>query len=548
MKPLWMLAAAAAGAASTVAHVHTEAWWWGPLAAAVLAHAVWRQTPGAAAASAWAFGTAWMLSGTWWLFISMHQYGGMPAPLAAAAVLALSGALSLYWAAAMGLAARWRTGRARWDVPAFAAAWLLAELARGQWFTGFPWVASGYAQVDSPLVAWAPWVGVYGLGVWLALIGATWAWAWGASAPPVGRARFSASLAAVGVGRGHRRRGVVRGLWPALVVLGAASAVAWLPHDFTRSTGTLKVSLVQTGVAQDEKFDPGRLTRLLDDLQSAMHQAAGTLVVAPETAVPLLPQDLPPSVWADLARPFLESGGLRAALVGLPLTTAAGGYSNSVVAWGPVPSGPAAWAPGPAHPVTEQGLPLAYRYDKQHLVPFGEFIPTGFRWFVDLMRMPLGDFDRGARVQASYAFAGQRLAPNICYEDLFGEELALRFHDPTGAPTMLVNVSNIAWFGPTAAIDQHLNISRLRSLELQRPMLRATNTGATAVIDHHGQVRAWFEPQKPGVLDAQAEGREGLTPYAQWAGRYGLAPLWCAALLVLAAAGLACRRSRLSIG
>ena len=531
MTLLWMLASAAAGAMSTVPHVHTESWWWGPLAAAVLAHAVWRHPPRVAAACAWAFGTAWMVAGTWWLFISLNRYGGMPAPLAAASVFALGAALSLYWAAAMGLVARWRTGLARWDVPAFAAAWLAVELARGQWFTGFPWVASGYAQVDSPLAAWAPWVGVYGLGAWVALLGAAWAWAWGAGAQAQthDRARFSAALGASASAAGPRGRLGLRRLWPALWVLASCATVAVLPQGFTQSTGTLTVSLVQTGVAQDEKFDPTRLQRLLQELQEALSQAQGRLVVAPETALPLLPQDLPEAVAAELSAPFTASAGMRAALVGLPLSTDAGGYSNSVVAWGAPPEGPS---------------DRAYRYDKHHLVPFGEFIPWGFRWFVDLMHIPLGDFDRGAPVQASYRFAGQALAPNICYEDLFGEELAQRFHDPLGAPTVLVNLSNIAWFGPTVAVDQHLHISRLRSLELQRPMLRATNTGATAVIDHRGQVRAWLEPQVRGVLEAQTEGRQGMTPYAQWAGQLGLLPLWGLCAVVLLGAALAARTGR----
>ena len=527
-----MLGAAAAGALSTLAHVHTEAWWLGLLAAAFLAQAVWRAPVAVAAWAGWAFGTAWMVAATWWLFISMHRYGGMPAPLAAAAVLALGAALSLYWAAAMGLAARWRTGRARWDVPAFAAAWLMAELARGPWFTGFPWAASGYAQVDAPLAAWAPWVGVYGMGAWVAVLGAAFAWMWGG---PDLRHEQRARFAALSVSpRPLWRRALVPGL--ALIIAGAP---ALLPRHFTSSTGELTVSLVQTAVAQDEKFDPGRLGRLLEDLQSALSRARGQLVVAPETAVPLLPQDLPPAVWADLASAFTVAGGQRAALVGVPLTTAAGGYSNSVVAWG----GPARAASAQA-PADEAGMPMTYRYDKHHLVPFGEFIPAGFRWFVNLMHIPLGDFDRGAVVQPSYGFAGQRLAPNICYEDLFGEELAQRFHDPEGAPTLLVNLSNIAWFGPTVAIDQHLHISRLRSLELQRPMLRATNTGATAVINHRGQVRAWFKPQERGVLEASAEGREGLTPYASWAGRWGLTPLWVLALVAMGAAGMAARRMR----
>jgi apolipoprotein N-acyltransferase len=170
-----------------------------------------------------------------------------------------------------------------------------------------------------------------------------------------------------------------------------------------------------------------------------------------------------------------------------------------------------------------------------HLVPFGEFVPPGFRWFIDLMHIPLGDFARGPLDAPSFAFAGQRIAPNICYEDLFGEELARRFADPAAAPTVFANVSNIAWFGDTIAVPQHLHISRLRALEFQRPMLRATNTGATAVIDHRGRVTHRLEPFTRGVLDARVEGRDGLTPYARWASRLGLWPLAGLAAAVAAA-------------
>jgi apolipoprotein N-acyltransferase len=118
-----------------------------------------------------------------------------------------------------------------------------------------------------------------------------------------------------------------------------------------------------------------------------------------------------------------------------------------------------------------------WRYDKHHLVPFGEFIPPLFKWFTRMMNIPLGDFNRGAVGQDSFDWKGQRLAANICYEDLFGEELGVRFVDPALAPTIFVNVSNIGWFGDTVAIDQHLQISRMRALEFERPMVRATNTG-----------------------------------------------------------------------
>jgi apolipoprotein N-acyltransferase len=236
------------------------------------------------------------------------------------------------------------------------------------------------------------------------------------------------------------------------------------------------------------------------------------LVVAPETALPLLPQDLPAGYWSELAHRY-ASDGTSAALVGLPLGNGRDGYTNSVIGLAP-------------------GL-HAYRYDKHHLVPFGEFIPLGFRWFTAMMQIPLGDFNRGDLNQASFAWQGQRLALNICYEDLFGEELGARFSEAETSPTVFVNVSNIAWFGDTVAVDQHLHISRMRALEFARPMVRATNTGATAWIDHQGQVRAMLAPHTRGVLTVDVEGRTGLTPYARWVAAFGLGPLWFLGLLVL---------------
>jgi apolipoprotein N-acyltransferase len=159
-----------------------------------------------------------------------------------------------------------------------------------------------------------------------------------------------------------------------------------------------------------------------------------------------------------------------------------------------------------------------------------------------MMHIPLGDFNRGAVGQASFEWKGQRLAPNICYEDLFGEELGARFIDPALAPTIFVNVSNIAWFGNTVAIDQHLQISRMRALEFSRPMIRATNTGATVIIDHAGKVTHSLERHTRGVLLGEVEGRNGITPYADWVSRYGLWPLWALGLGVAVLALLFRRR------
>ena len=487
------VAVAGLGALQTLAFVHT--WAWG-LPLLTLALLVWRLNAaqsGRAAWLGWCYGTAWLVAGTWWLFISMHRYGGLPAPLAAAAVLALSGALSLYMALAAAAYARWRRGAPWADALLFAAVWLLAEWARGILFTGFPWLASGYSQVDAPLAALAPWLGVYGVGAVLAWAAAVLAGLPGRHA--VGRPSRFAALAAV------------------LVVPGLAG-----PGQFTTSTGALNVRLLQPNVAQDEKFAAERLPQTLAWVATQLIAVQTDLVLTPETAVPLLPEQLEdsaPGYWAQLRAHFAVPG--RAALVGVPLGDAARGYTNSVVGLS------AATASG-----------AEYRYDKQHLVPFGEFVPTGFRWFTELMNIPLGDFNRGVAVPPSFTVAGQRVAPNICYEDLFGEELARRFVVAGQAPTVLANVSNIGWFGDSIAVLQHRHISRFRSLELQRPMIRATNTGATAVIDHTGRVIAALPSATVGVLDAVVQGRQGTTPFAWWAGRAGLWPLLLMALAVLA--------------
>jgi apolipoprotein N-acyltransferase len=489
---------AALGALQTLAFVHTAVWWLPLLCIAGLAAALAQATPRRAALFGWLYGSAWLGAGVWWLFISLHRYGGLPAGLAVLAVALLSMALALYLALALALYVRWRCGRPAIDAALFAVLWLLAELARTVIFTGFPWLASGYSQIDGPLAVWAPWIGVNGIGALCALFGWGLAWLWQQRATP--------------------RRALAR----LALVLTALWLPAWAADiDFSTSNGTLQVSLLQSNVAQDEKFAADRLPAALSWLSAALDGARGTLVVAPETAIPLLPAQLAevlPGYWPALRARF--EGSAQAALVGVPLGDFASGYTNSVLG---------------VSAATRGSTP--YRYDKVHLVPFGEFIPTGFRWFTEMMDIPLGDFARGPLNAPSFVVGEQRVAPNICYEDLFGEELALRFADAANAPTIFANISNIGWFGDTIAVAQHLQISRMRTLEFQRPMLRATNTGATAIIDHRARVVAALPPFTRGNLEGEVQGRVGLTPFAWWSARFGLWP-W----LVLAAGVLAMAR------
>jgi apolipoprotein N-acyltransferase len=436
------------------------------------------------------FGTLSLSGATWWLFISLNTYGGLPAALAAVSVLLLSAALSLYLAMACGLWVACRPALPSVFARAilFAACWGLAELARGVFFTGFPWAAAGYAHVDGGLAALAPWLGVYGMGMASAAL---------------------AMACAQGLTQAREHRP-----W---AMAGAACVVAWMAwpyvpaqrEDAVTVSRPLRVALLQGHVPQDQKFT-GQRAAALQWYGAQLAQSSADLVVTPETALPMATQHLSEGYWSQLVSHF--SAGAQAALIGLPLLEE-GQYHNSAVG-------------------LHAGAP--YRYDKSHLVPFGEFVPPLFRWFTQMMNIPLGDFGRGTPTPPSFDVAGQRLAPNICYEDLFGEELALRFRDPLQSPTLLVNMSNLAWFGNTVALDQHLAISRLRTLELARPMIRATNTGTTAIIDHRGQVTHRLAPETRGVLEGEVLGQAGPpTFFAWWAGRWGLGPLWVFCLVIM---------------
>ena len=489
----WALAGPAAllaGVAQTFSFAPFEAWWLQMASLALLAAVSASARPAQAALLGWLFGCGWLVSGLWWLYISLHDFGAMPSWLAGLAVLALAAGLALYYAAALALWARLRRGRPLGDSLRWAACWLLAELSRGTVFSGFPWIASGYAHTVGPLAGWAPWVGVYGLSAlaaWLAFAAAA------ALRPMAGSTRIVLALAA-------------------LAVLAGPLA---LPASFTRPSGELSVSLLQPDIGQDLKFDPARMDANLQSLVRQIGAARGALVVTPESVIPLTRAELDDAYWAQLLRPFTQPG--RGLLIGMFLGNSDDGFVNSVV-------GVTGGAPG-----------AEYHYGKRHLLPFGEFVPPGFHWFVDMLQIPIGDQARGSH-GAAFAVAGQRLRPLICYEDLFGEDIVASVVGAEPA-TVFVNVSNLAWFGRWLVQDQHLQFSQMRALEFERPVIRSTNTGATAVVDHHGRVTARLPALREGTLEASVEGRSGETPYARWLATFGLWPLALLALGCLLATG-----------
>ncbi|WP_423708855.1 apolipoprotein N-acyltransferase [Undibacterium sp. WLX3042] len=448
------------------------------------------------AALGWVFSFFSLFTATSWLLVAMTRYGGMPVFLAVIALALLAFYLALF-AGLCAAALAWI--RQRWRVPAevcalliFPPLWLLNEWLRGCLFTGFPWAITGYAHTSSPLAGYAPVIGVLGLG-WLV-------------------AFCAGALGLMICSDSKRLR---------LPVLAAVVLLFGGGHYLHKITWTqpqgqaLTISLIQGNVEQDKKFDQAHLYDSLRLYHDLILQSKADLVVTPETALPMLSSQLPPD-YLPAINTFAQKNQ-SAVLIGLAVHDGGSRYANSVLGF------------SPRH---EQ---QAYRYDKHHLVPFGEFIPFGFRWFVDLMHIPLGDFTKGDAIQVPMQVRDQFVLPNICYEDLFGDEIAAQLASQNRAgkevASLLLNVSNMAWYGDSIAIPQHLQFSVMRVLETGRPMLRATNTGATAVIDVGGQLVNQLPYLQQGILQAKVQGRQGMTPYALWGNTSVMLLVLCSLLL-----------------
>lgn len=407
------------------------------------------------------------LAGTYWLYHSIHLVGGAPLWIAAFLMLGLVAIMGSYTAVLGYAIARWgpRSGLLRWLV-LLPGGWVLVEWFRGWFLSGFPWLALGYTQLDSPLAGWAPVAGVYGTSLAVALT--------------------SGALAALPSGLRRERVGAV------LVAAAVWLAGAGLERiEWTAARGTrVSVALVQGAVPQSMKWKQGQRERTLAlyaDL-TAPHLGAN-IIVWPEAALPALESDIRDYLDSLQRAAHARSSDVITGLLRRdPVTDA---YYNGMVAFG----------------ATEQW------YYKRRLVPFGEFfpVPSVVREWMRLMNLPYSDFEAGSDDPPPLAAGGETLAPTICYEDAYAsDQLAV-----VKRATLLVNVTNDAWFGDSTAPHQHLDISRMRSLETGRPMLRATNDGVTALIAHDGALLATLPQFVPGVLAGVVEPRTGLTPYVR---------------------------------
>jgi len=418
-----------------------------------------------------------LLAGLSWLHISMSTFGGMHPALSLFSLMVFCAYLACFGTAAFllyGLFVRRHWVRSALDGGlCLGSFWGLFEVFRGMVFTGFPWLSVGYAHIDGILNTWAPWVGVYGVSAWAVCL-STW---------------FAGMFQA----DSHDRHRLV-------IAFALMMVLSTLMHQqWAQAIGApMRSMLVQTNVSQHLKFNWERLRAQQTQLVGLLASAQVDLSVSPETAWISPWAHSPPESREDLLASLRRQGGVLA--LGMPL-------GRDIEA-------------GDTLPVRTNSLLLVQaegrilgRYDKQHLVPFGEFVPPGFRWFVARMNIPLGDFEPGIRPAPVHPVAGRMVGFNICYEDLFPEEIARQVQQ--GAH-VLVNASNLGWFGESHALHQHLQISRMRSLEFQRPMLRATNTGATAAIAADASLIAKLPHHREEVLVASVQPTTGLTAFARY--------------------------------
>ncbi len=429
---------------------------------------VWQGAPPRRAAWLGFWFTAGLfLAGTYWIYHSVHIIGNAPIWVAVFLMVGMISILAGYSAFFGYAQARWlpQTGMLRWLV-VLPCAWVFVEWFRGWFLSGFPWLALGYTQLDTPLAGFAPVLGVYGVSLLV---------------------MFCAGALTAAVFSTGKRRAI------ALVV----AVVPWIAslalhgHEWTQRSGEpVTVAIVQGAVPQELKWTVEQRDRTLDLYRTLTQPYFGTtLIVWPEATLPGLAHELVnylQSLWSDAsaAGSTVVMGMLRQD----PETLA---IYNSVLVLGEK----AQW------------------YDKRRLVPFGEFfpVPAFVREWMKLMNLPYSDISAGHDNQPALRAAGQQLGATICYEDAYGSKQL----DVLREATLLINVTNDAWFGDSTAPHQHLDISRMRALEAGRPLIRGANDGITALIAADGHVENMLPQFQPGVLTGTVQPRTGLTPYAR---------------------------------
>ena len=435
--------------------------------------------------SGMSFGLGYFILGLWWIFISLHDVGGMHPLISGFAVFLLAAGMALFFSSACF--PLYLPQRTRLTGLALAASWVIVEYLRSVVLTGFPWMGFAEAQFNGPFAAAAPLLG--GLACTFLAVWISW------------------EIAQL------RRRLFYSGTCIIATIALTQFASFW---TFTQPIGEpLSVRLIQGNFEQSLKFNPKSIEEQFRFYTNAIESQSADLIITPETAYPWPERNLPTGLLESIQNfSSKTSSNVLLGVIGELTSSTAPKYSNRAL--GLSPNAP------------------SYQYDKSHLVPFGEFIPTGFHWFVNAFHVPMSDFARGALDQAPFSIERPGKQPinaaiTICYEDVFGGELASRIHHSSKPVNLLINMTNLAWFGDSQAPAQQLRLSQLRSLETGLPALRATNTGITAALGPDGKVLAQLDGFTQDTLSLKIQTYSGTTPYVIW----GNAPILSLSCLLL---------------
>ncbi|MCI0918761.1 apolipoprotein N-acyltransferase [Pseudomonas stutzeri] len=475
-RPGWPgnLLALAAGALTTLSLAPFDIWPLALLSAGLLYLGLRELAPKQAAGRGWCYGFGLFASGVSWVYVSIHDFGAAPPPLAGALTLGFVAGLALFFALLGWLWSRWLrpAGVPLLAALVFAALWLATDALRGWILTGFPWLYAGYSQLDGPLAGLAP-VG----GVWLLT--------------------FAIVLSAAMLAELPRLLADKRSLIGALVLLVAlwGGALGVGQHTWTTAKAEpITVAAMQGNVAQSIKWDPKKLEmQLLLYRDMTFRSRPVDLIVWPETAVPILKEHA--EGYLTMMGRFAQDR--RSAMItGVPVRQ-------------PNAEGELRYYNGLTTAGDAQGT-----YLKQKLVPFGEYVPLQdlLRGLIAFFDLPMSDFARGAPEQPLLQAKGYRIAPFICYEVVYPEFAA----SLAAQSDILLTVSNDAWFGHSIGPLQHLQMAQTRALEAGRWMIRATNNGVTVLIDPQGRITERVPAFEEQVLYGEVTPMQGLTPYLRW--------------------------------
>jgi apolipoprotein N-acyltransferase len=362
------------------------------------------------------------------------------------------------------------------------------EFLRGYIFTGFPWMGLAESQFNGPFAPIAPFFG--GLACTFLVIWTSWEIL-------------------------QLKKRTVASFISIVLVIGFSQLAGLI--TFTKPIGEpITVRLIQGNFEQTLKFNPQAISQQIDFYTNEIRKAAANLIIIPETAFPW-PQNNLPTGLLNYLQSFSNASSSNILLGLIGDVPSANGIQYTNRATGLSPN-------------TEP-----YQYDKVHLVPFGEFIPPGFHWFIKAFQVPMSDFARGKIEQPPFAItrAGKadiNAAITICYEDVFGGELAYRLNHSDKPVNILINMTNLAWFGESQASSQQLRLSQLRSLETGLPAIRATNTGVTSVLGSDGRLLASLPEFTQASLISEVQAYSGKTPYVRW-GNLPILSLSCILLI-----------------